>query len=67
MLKKKVEKAINDQINAELYSAYMYYSMAAYFESLSLKGAAHWMDAQAIEEMFHASKFATFVAERGGL
>jgi ferritin len=66
MLKKKVEKAINDQINAELYSAYMYYSMAAYFESLSLKGAAHWMDAQAIEEMFHASKFATYVSERGG-
>lgn len=66
MLKKKIEKAINDQINAELYSAYMYYSMAAYFESQSLKGFAHWMNAQAIEEMFHASKFATFVSERGG-
>jgi ferritin len=44
----------------------MYYAMAAYFDSLSLKGAAHWMNAQAIEEMFHASKFATYVTERGG-
>jgi len=66
MLKKEIEKAINEQVNAELYSAYMYYSMAAYFDSLSLKGFSHWMSAQAIEEMFHASKFATYVTERGG-
>jgi ferritin len=66
MIKKKVETKINAQINAELFSAYLYYSMAAYFESMSLKGFAHWMKAQALEEMNHANKFATYLAERGG-
>ena len=43
MLTDKLQDALNDQINAELYSAYLYYSMAAYFEALSLKGFSHWM------------------------
>ena len=66
MIKKKVADKINAQINAELYSAYLYYSMAAYFESMSLKGFSHWMKAQALEEMNHANIFATFLTERGG-
>ena len=66
MIKKKVADKINAQINAELYSAYLYYSMAAYFESLSLKGFSHWMTAQAIEETNHANIFASYLAERGG-
>ena len=57
MLNQKVQDAINDQINAELYSAYLYYSMAAYFESISLKGFSHWMRVQALEEMTHVQKF----------
>jgi len=66
MLNKKVEEAINNQINAEIYSSYMYSSMAAYFESLSLKGFAHWMRVQTLEELTHAQKFMTFVNDRGG-
>lgn len=66
MLKEKVEKALNEQINAELYSAYLYQSMAAYFEDKSLDGFASWMDLQAEEEMAHARKFYDYVNERGG-
>ncbi|MCP4679792.1 MAG: ferritin [Deltaproteobacteria bacterium] len=66
MLNKKIEEAINNQINAEIYSSYMYYSMAAYFESISLKGFSHWMRVQALEELTHVQKFATFINDRGG-
>ena len=66
MIKKKVEKAINKQINAELYSAYLYLSMNAYFESMNLPGAAQWMKYQAQEEMVHAMKFYGYLVERGG-
>jgi ferritin len=66
MLSKKMEKAINVQINAEMYSAYLYLSMATYFESKSLGGFSNWMRQQAQEEMFHAMKMFDYVCERGG-
>jgi ferritin len=66
MLSKKMEKAINRQINAELYSSYLYLSMATYFESISLGGFSNWMRQQAQEELFHAMKMFDFVCERGG-
>jgi len=66
MLTQKIENALNDQINAEMYSSYLYLSMSAYFESLNLPGAANWMQVQAREEMVHAMKFYRFVIERGG-
>lgn len=66
MLKESVEKALNEQINAELYSAYLYQAMAAYFEDQSLGGFARWMDLQADEEMEHARKIYDYVNERGG-
>lgn len=66
MLKESIEKALNKQINAELYSAYLYQAMAAYFEDKSLAGFANWMDLQAEEEMAHARKIYDFVNERGG-
>lgn len=66
MLKESIAKALNQQINAELYSAYLYQSMAAYFEDKSLVGFANWMDLQAEEEMAHARKIYDFVNERGG-
>ena len=66
MLKPKIQDAINSQITAELYSAYLYYSMAAYFESISLKGFSHWMRVQALEEMTHVQRFFAFVNDRGG-
>jgi len=66
MLNKKIEKAFNEQVNAELFSAYLYYSMSAYFASLNLPGFAHWMRVQALEETTHAHRFYSFIVERGG-
>jgi ferritin len=66
VLKENIQDAINDQINAEIYSAYLYYSMAAYFESISLKGFSHWMRVQALEEMTHVQKFFSYINDRGG-
>jgi ferritin len=66
MFSSKVEKAINEQIKNELYSAYLYLSMAAYFDSINLPGFAHWMRVQFAEEQDHAKKFYHFVYERGG-
>jgi ferritin len=57
---------MNDQINKELFSAYLYLSMAAYFEEKNLPGFAHWMRLQADEEREHAMKFYDFILERGG-
>lgn len=66
MLSEKMEKALNDQTNAEMYSAYLYLSMSAYFRSLNLSGFANWMKVQTQEELFHATKFYDFINERGG-
>ncbi len=66
MLNKEMEKALNDQVRWELYSAYLYLSMAAYFERLGLPGAANWMRCQEQEERFHALRFFDFLNERGG-
>lgn len=61
-----LESAINKQINAEMYSSYLYLSMAAYMESENYKGMAQWMHAQAHEETTHARKFYGYVFERNG-
>jgi len=61
-----MEKALNEQVNAEFYSAYMYLSMVSYFQEINLPGFASWMKAQAQEEMFHAMKIYDYIAERGG-
>jgi len=66
MLKKSVEKALNDQINAELYSAYLYLSMASYFDAEGLDGFANWMRIQFQEEQAHGLKIYDYVNERGG-
>jgi len=66
MLNKTVERAINEQIQAELYSAYLYLSMAAYSAAANLPGFAHWMKVQSQEETEHAMKFFNYVNERGG-
>ncbi len=61
-----MQKAINKQINAELYSSYLYLSMASYFESVDLSGCAKWMYAQTQEEIVHAMKMYDYVNEAGG-
>lgn len=66
MLSQKLQEAFNKQINAELYSSYLYLSMSAYFDNLDLKGMAHWMQLQAAEENAHAMRFFNFVNDRSG-
>ncbi len=66
MINKTIESAINEQINAEMYSAYLYLAMSAYFEEQNLSGFANWMRIQAQEEMSHAMKFYDYIIERGG-
>lgn len=66
MLSERMEKALNGQLNAEIYSGYLYLSMNAYFKSINLDGFANWMFNQAQEEMLHAMKFYEFVNQRGG-
>ncbi len=66
MLSKKMEKALNAQINAELYSSYLYLAMSAYLDSEGYAGMAQWMRTQYQEEEFHAMKMFDYVSERGG-
>jgi ferritin len=66
MLNAKIQEAFNQQINAEVFSEYLYLSMAAHFESESLKGMAHWMRIQTGEEHTHAMKFHDYILARGG-
>jgi len=66
MISKKIEKEINEQINAEFWSAYLYLSMSAYFVSKNLPGFANWMQVQYQEEISHALKFFDYLNERGG-
>ena len=61
-----MQQALNDQINAEFYSTYLYLSMQAYFESIELPGCARWMYAQVQEESMHAMKIFEYVNSRGG-
>ena len=66
MISKTMQDAISEQINKELYSSYLYLSMAAYFENKNLGGFAQWMRVQEGEEREHAMKFFNFLLERGG-
>ena len=66
MLSKRMENALNEQINAEFESAYLYLSMATWLEEKNLEGMANWMMIQFKEEQTHALKFYNYVIERGG-
>ncbi|MCD6558541.1 MAG: ferritin [Palaeococcus sp.] len=66
MLSEKMLKALNEQLNREIYSAYLYFAMAAYFDDLNLEGFASWMKAQAEEEWGHALRFYNYIYDRNG-
>ncbi len=66
MINSSLEKALNKQLNMELYSAYAYASMAAYFEHKNYNGFSTWMKTQAAEEMGHARKFYEYILNVGG-
>ncbi len=66
MISKKMEDALNNQIREEMFSAYLYLSMSAWFQTLNLKGFANWMMVQYQEELVHAIKIFDFISERNG-
>ncbi len=66
MISQKLQDALNEQINSEFYSAHLYLSMAAYCDTLSLGGFAHWLKLQYSEELSHALKLFEFITDRGG-
>ena len=66
MISKKLNDAINEQINRELYSEYLYSSMRAWFAAQSLDGFANWMEVQVREEHAHGMGFYQYILERGG-
>ena len=65
MLSKKLTKALNEQVNAEYYSAYLYNSMSACMERVALKGTANWLFVQAKEEMAHGINIYQYILDRG--
>jgi len=66
MFTEKVQQAMNDQIQHEIESAYIYLSMAAYFDAENFPGFAQWMKIQYEEEMAHAFRFYDYINDRGG-
>lgn len=66
MINKKMETEINDQINAEFWSAYLYLSMSSWFNDQNLPGFANWMYVQYQEEISHGMKMFRYIQERGG-
>ena len=66
MINEKIEKLLNDQLNKELYSAYLYLSIEAYFNSINLQGFAHWFRVQVQEERDHALLFFEYINRAGG-
>jgi len=65
-MNKKIQEAMNKQIQEEMYSSYLYLSMTTYLENINLPGFAHWLRLHSQEEMFHAMKLYYHIVERGG-
>jgi len=66
MLSKEMETALNAQVNAEFYSAYLYLAMSGWFAERNLPGFAHWMRIQFQEEQNHALRLFDYILDRGG-
>ena len=66
MLNDSMQEVLNRQINFEFYSAHLYLSMSAYFNSIDLDGFSHWMRVQYEEEVYHAMKLLDFIHTRDG-
>lgn len=66
MLNEKVEEALNEQINREMYSSYLYLAMSAYSSSVGLPGFAHWFRVQVEEENIHAMKLFDYINNQDG-
>lgn len=65
MLDKKIIMMLNEQVNYEMYSAYLYHNIQLTFEDMGLRGYARWYDIQAKEEMKHAERIENFLMDNG--
>lgn len=66
MISKKMESALNEQVNKEFYSAYLYLAMSAYCNKFGLPGFSHWMRLQYEEESLHVTKMYDYILGQGG-
>ncbi len=66
MITKRMEEALNGQINKEFYSAYLYLAMSAYCNQINMPGAEHWFRMQYDEEILHMAKIFDYVMQHGG-
>lgn len=66
MIDKKIEKLLNEQIQKEFNSAYIYLAMKEYFETQNLEGFAHFFHMQAKEEVEHAMRISDYINQKGG-
>ena len=66
MINTKVEEILNEQINKEFYSAYLYLSMSAHFDEIGLRGFCHWTKVQAREEVDHGMIIFDYLIARNG-
>ncbi len=66
MISKKMESALNEQVNKEFYSAYMYLAISAYCNTAGLPGFAHWMRIQYEEEIMHVTKMYDYILNQAG-
>ena len=66
MISDKIQKALNEQVNAEFYSAYMYLAMSSYCNTIGLPGFSHWMRMQYEEENMHVMKMYDYIQSQGG-
>ncbi|MCL2112073.1 MAG: ferritin [Clostridiales bacterium] len=67
VISEKMAKALSEQVNAELYSAYLYLSMSAYAEDAGLNGIANWLYVQSQEEMAHSIHMYQYILDRGAI
>jgi ferritin len=65
MISEKMAKALNEQLNFEIYSSYVYVAMSSWLKSKNLNGFAHWMEVQVKEELDHTMRFYTFLHDSG--
>ena len=66
MIKERLQKAINDQITAEMWSSHLYLQMSYFLKHQGWDGYSHWMKLQALEEREHATRMADYISDRGG-
>ena len=66
MISEKMQTALNEQVNQEFYSAYMYLSMSSYCNTIGLPGFSHWMRMQYEEENMHVTKMYDYIQTQGG-